>query len=620
MKKRIHAALLSLALGASMALPCAALEVDDARTLLRDYYISELPAAAEQADNLDDLFAALNDPYTLYYTAEEYAQFLDSVNGEKLVGVGVSIQSAFDKGFEILSILPDSPAQEAGLKAGDTVTAVNGVALTPQDDIAGLLSGEEDTQVTVTVRRANGSFKDFTMARRTVRIPIVTFEKIGPMGYFDCASFGQSTADDVSIPLWTPDDRIATWVMDLRSNPGGMADAAAMTASQFLGGRPMIVYRDGQGAQYTSTTSPLIRDLTNKPLIVLTSPSSASAAELFSGVIRDYDAGIGVGQRTFGKGIAQIVVDESVMPGLFQGDAMKITAYQFFSPDGMTCHLTGVLPSLMAAEEDAMAITTLLSSPAPSRVQGWLKLELAGNSFYLDPQACYDDPDTLTRLLEALPPAARLFRGKDVGEWIAVTPDEIAQKYKLNYQPRTFSDLETCEQRTAIDTLAVYGLLAGDGTGRFLPDKQLTRAELSAMLTAAFQLPEANTAAAFPDVAPDAWYADAVSAMTARGFLAGTDKGTFEPDAVLTNQDLYTVLSAIAAWASIPGYDLSQTSVTAPQWLDFYNYPEWAQIHARNLDELGVSVDKENPTAPVTRAQCAQTLFELMDAMGMFWY
>lgn len=620
MKKRIPAAALSLALCASMTLPSAALEVDAARDLLREHYISDLPAAAEQADTLDELFSALNDPYTLYYTAEEYEAFLDSVNGEKLVGIGVSMQNVFDHGFKLLSILPDSPALEAGLKAGDTIIAVNGVALTAQDNIVSLLTGEEGSQVTVTVRRANGSLADFIITRRTVQIPIVTFERLGDIGYFNCSSFGASTADDVSIPLWTTNGHITTWVMDLRSNPGGVTDAAALTATQFLGGNIMVYFRDGQENFYITRTNPLYPDLTDKPLIILTSPSSASAAELFSGAIRNYRAGIAIGQRTFGKGIAQIVIDEKVMPDLFQGDALKLTAYQFFSPDGNTCHLLGVLPSLLVAEEDVMAITTLLSSPAPIQAQGWLKLKLAGHSFYLEPQACHDNPDTLTRLLEALPPAAQLFRGKDFKEWTPITPEEVASRYKLSYQPRTFSDLEFCEQRTAIDTLACYGLLSGDGTGKFLPDKQLTRAELSIMLAAAFQLPVANSASVFSDVSPDAWYAGAVSAMAARGFMIGTDEGKFEPDRLITNTELYSVLSSMACWANMNCQALSKTAVTAPQWLDVYYYPEWAQTPTRNLIELGVSVDKENPTAPVTRAYAAQTLFELMDALGLFWY
>ena len=201
MKKRICAAALCLSLCASTALSAAALDVEKARELLAEHYISPLPAAAEQAQTLDELFSALNDPYTVYYTAEEYTDFLEAVNGETLIGIGVAVQNAFDNGFPILSVLPDSPALEAGLKAGDVLIAVNGVNLTATDNIVSMLGGEEGTCVTVTVRRAGGVTADFTMERRVVRLPIITYEELGHVGWFDCASFGNSTPDTVYAPL-----------------------------------------------------------------------------------------------------------------------------------------------------------------------------------------------------------------------------------------------------------------------------------------------------------------------------------------------------------------------------------------------------------------------------------
>ena len=120
MKKRIPAAALSLALMFSLAAPAAALEVEDARTLLKKYYVDQLPDAALQAKTLDELLRSLNDPYTVYYSAEEYARFLTSIDGEQLVGIGVSIQNAFHDGFELMSVLPNSPALEAGLQPGES--------------------------------------------------------------------------------------------------------------------------------------------------------------------------------------------------------------------------------------------------------------------------------------------------------------------------------------------------------------------------------------------------------------------------------------------------------------------------------------------------------------------
>ena len=619
MKKRICAAAVSLSLCASMAFGSGALDVEKARELLGEHYISALPAAAMQAQTVEELLAALNDPYTIYYSDQEYSDFLTAVNGEQVVGIGVSIQTDFSNGFRILSVLPDSPALEAGLKSGDVIIAVDGVALTPQTDITARIGGNVGTPLTVTVRRGDSAVLNFTMERRLVQIPIVTFEDRGDLGWLDCSSFGASTPTGVQSALTQAQNDVTLWVMDLRANPGGTSDSAAVTATHFAGGGVMAYFRDGQESYFATYTSPANPDLTDKPLVILLSRSSASASELFSGTIRDYDSGIGIGQRTYGKGVAQIVLDDKTDPEFFQGDSLKLTAYQFFSPDGLTCHLMGVLPSLVLDNADIPGVLELLSFPQPTHAQGWLKLEMAGQSFYLQPQACHDDPDTFGALLEAIPPAARLYRGYERDEWVPITPAEAAEWRGANYTPRTFSDVVDSPYRQAIETLACYDLITGDKAGRFLPQNTLTRGELCAMLASAFQLP-AGGVLSFSDVAEDAWYAPAVSALVSRGFMVGTGDGTFRPDAPVTNQELCTVLYAIASWANMHAQDLRDLTIPASQWLTFYDFPEWAKSPAYDLTLLDVSVDTEHPAAPVTREQCAGMLYELMESLGMFWY
>lgn len=618
MKKRITAALLSLSLCAGLALPAAALEVEDARALLEEHYLTDLPAAALKAQTLDELFSALNDPYTLYYTAEEYAAFLNEINGETLVGIGVSLQTTFDNGFELLSILPNSPALEAGLEAGDKVIAVDGVTLTPQDNISGLLSGVEGTQVTVTVRTPAGEVRDVTMARRTVQVPIVTWEQIGSMGYIDCSSFGDSTYDGVGAAIGEMDSASAVWVMDLRSNPGGTSDTAAAVAGHFLGSQLMVIFRDGADVQYETHTTALCPDITDKPLIILTSPQSASASELFSAAIRDYRAGISIGQRTYGKGVAQKVYDEEKYPELFDADALKITTYRFFSPKGATNHLVGVIPTLLVDPSHTQVVAQILSAHKPQRSLHTLKLILCGQTFYLDRQVCVEQPQAFAQLLEALPPSAQLYRGTGSDYWKQVTPQEVAAEYALDYTPRTFPDLKGHPYQREINTLRTYRLVSGGDDGLFHPEAGLTRAQLCVILSSALNL-SADTPSPFSDVAADVWYADAVAAITARGFMTGTGHNTFSPDAPLTRQELYTVYSAVAAWCSTVGYELAQKDVSAVQWAEFYAYPEWAQGPARNLDKLGLEVDRENPSAAVSRGEAAGLLCRLLENIHVLW-
>ena len=203
MKKKL-ARLLALCLTVSLSvLPAAALELEDARELLRTQYVDPIPEEILALDSLDAILAALDDPYTVYYTAEEYAAFLESVNGETLVGIGVSIQTVYDGGFRILAVLPDTPAQEAGLVAGDCIIAVDGVALSTTSDITGALGGEAGTSVTVTVLRADGTLTDFTLVRRVFSVPIVTYEMDGDACLIDCclaAAVGEHAVCKVAFP------------------------------------------------------------------------------------------------------------------------------------------------------------------------------------------------------------------------------------------------------------------------------------------------------------------------------------------------------------------------------------------------------------------------------------
>ena len=618
MKKTISAGLLSLTLLASLSVPAAALDVEQARALLEEYYIDELPAEAQSAQSIEQLLDALGDEYTVYYTAEEYAQFLTDIEGETLVGIGVSIQAAFDDGFEILAILPDSPALDAGLQAGDVIVAVNGYTLTVTDSAPAHIAGEEGTPVTLTIRR-DGALQDITLLRRTVLVPNVEHEQMGSAGYIDCSSFGTTTSDSVRDALNALDQETAVWVMDLRSNPGGVSNTAAESAGYFLGSQVMVYFRDGDGVYYQTRTTALTPDLTDKPLIVLTSPYTASASELFTAAIRDHRGGISVGQRTYGKGVAQHAFDENFDPELFQGDALKVTVYRFFSPEGTTNHLVGVIPTLVVAPEHTQTIGLILSAPKPERSLKTQKLELCGQTYYLDKQLCLENPDALLELLRAIPPSAQLHTGTGGQYWRPVTPAEVAQMYGLEFVPRTFSDAAGHHYQREIDTLSIYALISGGDDGLFHPELELTRAQLAVMLAGALGLSESSEAAIFSDVPADAWYAGSVGAMTARGFMSGTGNGTFSPDATLTNQELITVLSSVAAWCNIDANLLTEKEVSAYEWLDFYAYPEWAQAAARNLRELGVDVDQESPAATVTRGQATGQLCQLLENIHVLW-
>ena len=619
--KKILSGLLAAALALTLSAPAAsALELEDAKTLLSQYYYNGVPEEVLELDSLDAILEALGDPYTYYMTPEQYESFNQSVNGREVTGIGATVETAFDGGYLLLSVLPDSPALEAGLQPGDRLVAVDGTELTAQIDPRTLILGEEGTQLTVTVLR-DGERLDFTMTRRTVLIPIVTYELVDGAAYLDCTSFGASTAATFQEAIQALDDDTAVWIVDLRSNPGGDSRSTAATSALFIGGGIMLYFRDGAGNYNYTYTADTYPDLTDKPVIVLTSAHSASGAELFSGDIRDYGAGIAVGQRTFGKGTAQIVLDESRTDLLSGGEALKVTVYRFFSPGGTTNHVVGVLPTLLVSEENTQAVGLLLAQAKPARAEGYYKLELAGQTFYLDgADAQGETAAAFTELLEALPPSALLYQGEGTQIWNAVTPAQAAQDLKLSgYTPRdSFSDIAGTAYEREIRTLAAYQLLSGFEDGTFRPQDTLTRAQFAAMLATALDLP-AGDSLSFSDVSGDAWYAGAVTAAADIGFLTGYGDGTFGPEDPLTYEQLTTALSSVAAWASMEGYALDQEILNIDQQLAYLDWADWAQVAARNLDELGALPEGLEPAALADRGTAAGMLCRLMEQIGLIW-
>ncbi len=597
-----------------------ALTVEETLDLLETYYLDEIPDYAREQETVEGVLAALGDPYTLYLPAVEYEEFLESVNGESVVGIGVQVHQVQDKGIEIISVLPNSPALEAGLEAGDCILRVDGVLVTTLEQAQALIGGEEGTTVQLTILDGDGVSRSVKMTRRSVDVPIVTYELVEGVPFIDCSSFGSSTVDVVREAMEEYSDWSGPVVMDLRSNPGGTDTATAGTAGVFVGGATICYYIDGAGRISSIYTVNSTVDYTDEPLIILTSNYSASGSEMFAGAIRSYFAGIAIGTRTYGKGIAQYALDEDNYPDLFDGDSLKVTTYRFYTPDGVTNDTVGVIPTLVIDDEYVEDVAVLLASPKPAKEDGYLKLILGGSTFYVEvAQATSEEYlPAFQQLLSAITPYQKVYYGH-MGKWIDVGVEWAAELMEVSYESRNYTDVAGTQYEDELNTLAIYELLPQMGGADYGTEGTITRGDFAYMVAYGLQLHtvEGNP---FPDVEDDDPNLIAISALYAKGMVKGDENGNFNPDEAITGQEAVTLLANVAQWVS-KNVKIAQLvdGFTEEYLAQFDQYAQWAQSSAATLDYLGALMEDIQPTETIQRDEAGAMIYTFFAGSGLLW-
>lgn len=285
----------------------------------------------------------LDDPYSVYYTQEEYASFLEDTEGE-YVGVGVQVsQDADTKTITVVKVF-DGPAGEAGIEAEDIITEVNGEDISDQDidTVVDKIRGEEGTEVTITVyRSSDGEDHEFTMPRRKVENPTVEYKMLADnIGYIEVSSFYEVTGEQYIDAVEDLNAQgMEGLIVDLRGNGGGLLEIAVDMLDYMLPAGK-IVYTEDKDGNVTSEYKSTDDEQFTKPLAILVNGYSASASEIFAGAIKDYGIGTLVGTNTFGKGIVQ-----RVFP-LEDGSAVKLTIAKYFTPNGNDIHKVGIKPDI----------------------------------------------------------------------------------------------------------------------------------------------------------------------------------------------------------------------------------------------------------------------------------
>ena len=591
-----------------------ALTTDELKDLLQEYYLDEVSDAALSQETIETVLKTLGDPYTRYMTGDEYQALIDSMSDQAISGIGINA-SMVEEGLLIVLPHEGAPAQKAGLLAGDIIVAVDGKSAAGQlgETVTQWLRGEAGSQVTVDVLHQDGGRQQYTLTRAVLVIPSTTSQTVsGRVGYIDCTTFGSTTQAHFLKAVET-EESANIWMVDLRRNLGGDVNATAQSLGVFLGKGTVVYMRNGKD-QYILFLSQQ-EAKTIKPTIVLTSQFTASAAEIFSGVIRDVEQGLVIGGKTYGKGVAQVILDSSVdgMEQYFKdGDALAITAYRYYTPSGSTADQIGIIPHLLVDPAQADEIALLLTADEPKDgKENYLRLGLAGWRWYLDLREA-DTPESrgyFAALLGALPPHTTIVQGTAQGDWSEVSVQSLVERYQLtDYHYRGFSDIKAGEAGDKINTLATYDILKGQGNGQFNPKGTLTRAEFCALLVQAMNLRAPKTATTFADVPQGAWYADEVAAVSAAGLMKGTGDGRFDPQGTVSQEQLITVMARVGTNLSTYFYEISkewnadENSVPA-------GFSSWAQSSVWLLNEsqkniLGgpLSLLHRNPEELVPRA------------------
>lgn len=310
-------------------------------SLVDEHYLEEVDESKLTDDMLKGLMNGLDDDYAAYYTADEYKEIMNTTQGDYR-GVGMIMQQYADtKEVLIVGVYEGTPAETAGIKAGDILEEVDDMVCTENDlnvIAAAIKNGEGDT-VHMKLRRDDEEY-EVDVEKAEIEVPVVGGKMLeNNIGYIQIAQFTSLTSDQFAeYYKQLTDEGMTSLIVDLRNNPGGLLDSVVDTLRQILP-EGMIVYtqtKDGTKKEYTCDGETPI----SIPLVVLVNENSASASEIFAGAVHDHEIATLVGTKTFGKGIVQ-----QTFP-FTDGSAIKMTIAKYYTPNGVCIHGEGITPDV----------------------------------------------------------------------------------------------------------------------------------------------------------------------------------------------------------------------------------------------------------------------------------
>ncbi len=327
----------------------------DWRAVRREFLSKNYTTPDQAYTAAREMLEKLNDPYTRFMDPEQFRSMQIETSGE-LTGVGITItQDEKSKEITVVSPVEGSPAAEAGILPNDIIVKIDGTPAKGMDinEAVGLIRGQINTKVTLTVKRGKETF-DVVLTRARIEIhPVKASVKDTPngkVGYIRLVQFSSNAAAEMRAAIRQQEEEGVTgFILDLRSNPGGLLFSSAEIARMFLPQGTIVstVNRQGEADRLRAGRG----FLTDKPLVVLIDGGSASASEILAGALQDNQRAVLVGTKSFGKGLVQ-----SVQP-LGNGSGIAVTIAKYFTPNGRDINKKGIEPDVEVTLTEAQRET-----------------------------------------------------------------------------------------------------------------------------------------------------------------------------------------------------------------------------------------------------------------------
>ena len=354
-------------------------KLDYIEKLIDTYFLFD--EETEKEDPIDWMYigyvASLRDPYSSYYSEEEYQSLIESTEGE-YCGIGVMVsQNVYTGIVTVVKVFKDAPADIAGMLPGDIITAVEGMDISGMDlslVVSDHIKGEEGTEVSLTVYRESiDDYVDLTMTRQIVQNPTVEYEMLEEkIGYVALSSFEDvSTSQFIGAVDVLEEQGMQGLIVDLRNNGGGVVSAAEGIADYLTPDGKDIVSFKGKGVEDSTYVAKDGHQM-DVPMVVLVNRESASASEVLTGALKDHELATVIGTKTFGKGIAQ-----GIFP-LPDGSALKLTTAYYYVPSGECIHKEGIEPDVYVELDEELQTLVEIPKEDDNQIRAAIDVLLEG--------------------------------------------------------------------------------------------------------------------------------------------------------------------------------------------------------------------------------------------------